>query len=413
MKVLHINKTDAKGGAARAAYRLHKTLIERGVDSQMLVLNKLGDDPTVIGARSKLGRGWGEIRPTLDMLPLELYRQRDRVPYSPHWLPSKIDRLVESYNPDLVNLHWIGGYFPVETLAKFKRPIVWTLHDMWAFTGGCHYTQECDRYLDACGRCPILQSDRDYDLSRWLWQRKAKAWQGIDLNIVTPSNWMAKCAQASSLLKDFPVRAIANGLNIDQYKPVDCQQARDWLGLPQDKQIVLFGALSATSDRRKGFHLLLPALQKLQHYYPGPVELVVFGSSQPSTPPDFGFKAHYLGQLHDDISLALVYAAADVFVAASVQDNLPNTAVEALACGTPCAAFNIGGIPDIIDHQQNGYLAKPYDTRDLAQGIAWILEDTTRWQNLTLNAVAKVKQEFTVELQAEKYHQLYREILVN
>ena len=414
MKVLHINKSDANSGAARAAYRLHRSLIDRGVNSQMLVLNKLGDDPTVIGARSKLGRGWGKTRPILDMLPLELYRQRERVSYSLQWLPSKIHQVVESYNPDLINLHWIGGYFPVETLPKFKRPLVWTLHDMWAFTGGCHYSNECNRYQQACGRCPILKSDRDWDLSRWLWRRKTTAWQNIDLAIVTPSKWLADCARSSSLFRKQSIKVIPNGVDPRRYHPIDRQQARDLLGLPQNKQIILFGALSPTSDRRKGFHLLLPVLQKLKQYITSDrIELVVFGSSQPSNPVDFGFKTHYIGKLYDDLSLAIVYGAADVFVAPSVQDNLPNTVVEALACGTPCAAFAIGGMPDLIDREQNGYLATAFNFDDLAKGITWILADRKRWQSLSLAAVSKTSQEFTVEQQSERYYELYQQILTN
>ena len=415
MKILFLSTNDTHGGAARAAYRLHKRLCDVGTNSQMLVQNKTSDDETVISSKTKLGRGWGVIRPTLDILPLQLYQQRQRVPYSLQCLPSYINSKIQALEPDIINLHWInGGYFPIEAIAKFNRPIVWTLHDMWAFTGGCHYSQSCDRYIYSCGKCPILQSNRDYDLSRWLWQRKAKAWQNIDLTIVTPSKWLAKCAGTSSLFQNLRIEVIPNGLDIKRYKPIDRKLARNWLGLPQDRQIILFGALSATSDLRKGFHLLLPALQQFQHYHTREqIELVVFGSSQPSTPLDFGFKARYLGKLNDDISLALLYAAADVFVAASVQDNLPNTVVEALACGTPCAAFAIGGMPDMIDHKQNGYLATAYEPEDLARGIAWILENKERWQNLSKRAVTKVKQEFTVARQAEKYYQLYEEILAN
>ena len=414
MKVLHISKTDVQGGAAKAAYRLHKGLLDRGVDSQMLVLDKLSDEPTVIGASNKLGKGWGKIRSGLDMLPLELYRRRQRVPYSPHWLPSKIHKIVESRNPDIINLHWIGGYFPVEAIAKFNRPIIWTLHDMWGFTGGCHYSQECDRYTESCGKCPILQSSRDYDLSRWLWQRKAKAWQNIDLTIVTPSKWLAKCAKTSSLFRDLRIEVIPNGLDIDRYKPIDRQQAKNWLGLPQDKQIILFGAVSATRDLRKGFHLLLPALQKLQHYYGSDcVELVVFGSSQPSTPLDLNFKVHYLGKLQDDIAIALLYAAADVMVVPSSQEAFGQTASEAMSCGTPVVAFNTTGLQDIIDSERNGYLATPYDPQDLARGIVWILEDVERWHCLSARARAKAIQEFTVQLQADRYFQLFQDTLAN
>lgn len=417
MKILSLSTSDLNGGAPRAAYRLHRGLLAANIDSQMLVQNKLGADATVLGGNGKLLKGLAVAKPTLDTLPLLLYRQRDRTPYvySCQWLPSKINERIEVLNPDLINLHWVcGGFFPVEAIAKFNRPLVWTLHDMWGFTGGCHYSGECDRYQQSCGRCPILKSDRDWDWSRWLWQKKTKAWQQIDLTIVTPSKWLADCAKASSLFRNRRIEVIPNGIDPRKYRPFDRQQARNWLGLPQDKQIILFGALSATSDRRKGFHLLLPALQRLKQYVTSDrIELVVFGSPQPDNPVDFGFKTHYLGKLHDDLSLALVYGAADVFVAPSVQDNLPNTVVEALACGTPCAAFAIGGMPDLIDPQENGYLATAFDLDDLARGIAWILADSQRWQSLSLAAVAKARREFMVEVQTERYCQLYKEILTS
>jgi glycosyltransferase involved in cell wall biosynthesis len=182
--------------------------------------------------------------------------------------------------------------------------------------------------------------------------------------------------------------------------------------LPQDKQLVLFGALKATSDKRKGFHLLQPALQDLSKSgWQEGLELVIFGSSAPEKPLDLGFKTHYLGTLSDDLSLALVYSAADVFVLPSTQDNLPNTVLEAIACGTPCVAFNIGGMPDMIEHQKNGYLAQPYKIEDLAQGIAWVLENKERHRKLGDRAREKAEQEFTLEIQARRYLSLFTEIL--
>jgi glycosyltransferase involved in cell wall biosynthesis len=205
---------------------------------------------------------------------------------------------------------------------------------------------------------------------------------------------------------------IPNGLDPERYKPLERRFARELLKLPQDKQLILFGAMGSTSDRRKGFHLLQPALECLsQSGWQAQTELVVFGASKPNSQPDFGLKAHYLGTLSDDISIALVYAAADVFVAPSVQDNLPNTVMEAIACGTPCVAFNIGGLPDMIEHQQNGYLARPYEKDDLANGIAWVLQDEQRWQSLSRRAREKVEQEFTLEIQARRYLKLYHEVL--
>ncbi len=412
MNILILSTSDIQGGAARATYRLHQGFHHISIASQMLVQTKLSDDRTVISPQTKLEKGGSKVRPTLNAIPLQLYQKRDRAPYSVQWLPERIVPKIAQINPDIINLHWIcGGYLQIETLAKFNKPIVWTLHDMWAFTGGCHYSQECDRYTQSCGSCPQLHSRSNWDLSRWVWQRKAKAWKNLNLTIVTPSHWLAKCARASSLFQDLPIKVIPNGIDTTQYKPIAQSLARKVLNLPQDKQLVLFGAMSATSDPRKGFHLLMPALQKLSYSLgQDQIELVVFGSSQPSDPPDFGFKVHYLGRLNDDISLSILYAAADIFIAPSIQENLPNTVMEALACGKPCVAFNIGGMPDLIEHQQNGYLAKPFEVEDLARGIAWILKDMERYRKLSDRARKKIEQEFSQQLQSQRYLSLFSEL---
>lgn len=413
IKVLHLSNSD-DGGAGRAALRLSQGLRKMGVDSQVLVQFKSGDDKTVLAPRSSLEKVILKLKLTeyLDRLPLQFYRQRDAGDFSPELLPDAIASKVAQHNPDIINLHWVcNGFLKIETLAKLTQPLVWTLHDMWPFTGGCHYSQECDRYADSCGACPILHSDRNGDLSRWIWQRKAKAWKDLNLTIVTPSSWLAKCASSSSLFKNLRVEVIPNGLDTRKYKPVQRQIAREILDLPQDKYLVLFGAMYASSARRKGFHLLGPALQSLsQSGWQDKIELAVFGASEPTEPIELGFKSHYLGKLSDEISLALVYAAADVFVAPSLQDNLPNTVMEAIACGTPCVAFNIGGMSEMIEHQVNGYLAQPYQIDDLAQGIAWVIENRERHQKLCDRAREKAEQEFTLEIQARRYESVYQEL---
>jgi glycosyltransferase involved in cell wall biosynthesis len=414
MKVCLLSNSDSQGGAFIAAYRLHKVLHRIDVEPTMLVNNKTHDDYTVLSPTNKLMKGWTKLIPTVDHLPLLLYTQRERTPYSIQWLPDRLVSRVAQINPDIINLHWISaGFAQIETLAKFKQPLVWTAHDMWPFTGGCHYSGECNKYTQSCGHCPQLKSQQDWDISHWVWQRKAQAWKNLNLTIVTPSQWLADCARNSSLFQNLRVEVIANGLDIQRYKPIEKNIARNLLGLPQDKQLILFGAMTATGDRRKGFHLLLPALKKLSQEPIGQdrLELVVFGASQPLEPPNFGFKTHYLGRLNDDISLALVYAAADIFVAPSTEDNLPNTVMEALACGIPCVAFKIGGMSDMIEHQGNGYLAHAYDMEDLSKGINWVLEDTERYNRLCGQARQKVEREFTLELQAQKYLELYSDIL--
>jgi glycosyltransferase involved in cell wall biosynthesis len=282
---------------------------------------------------------------------------------------------------------------------------------MWAFTGGCHYSQDCDRYTASCGACPQLYSSENWDLSRWVWQRKAKSWKDLDLTIVALSSWLSNCASSSSLFRDRRIEVIPNGLDIRKYRPINRHVARELLNLPQDKHLVLFGSIWATNVKRKGFHLLQPALQDLnQSGWQDKLELVIFGASQPNNPPDFGFKVHYLGTLSDDLLLALIYSAADVFVLPSTEENLANTVMESIACGTPCVAFNIGGMPDMVEHLKNGYLAQPYKIEDLAKGIAWVIENEERHQKLSHRAREKAEQEFTLEIQAHRYLSLFSEL---
>jgi len=333
--------------------------------------------------------------------------------FSSQWFPDVLVSRAAESSPDIINLHWIcNGYLQIESIAKFKQPLVWTLHDMWPFTGGCDYTRDCEKYKESCGSCPQLGSDRSWDLSRWIWQRKAQAWKNTDLTLVATTSWMADCARSSSLFNDRRIEVIPLGLDTDKYKPYNRQFAREVLNLPQDKQLVLFGAINGTGDRRKGFHLLQPALQRLSTAgWQDQIELVVFGASQPEAAIDLGLKAHYMGRLNDDLSLALVYSAADVMVVPSVQEAFGQTASEAIACGTPVVAFNATGLKDVVDHQQTGYLATPFEIEDLAKGIAWVLEDRERHRKLQLQSRQKSLHEFTLENQAQKYLSLYKEIL--
>ncbi|MDZ8085481.1 MAG: glycosyltransferase family 4 protein [Nostoc sp. DedQUE12b] len=414
MKILHISTHDINGGAARAAYRLHTGLQDIGLQSQMLVQEKYSNDKTVIAPKIRLFQGIAKAKLTVESLPLKLYRQKKNTPFFTQWLPDRVIPKVAQINPDIINLHWIsGGFMQIETFAKLKRPLVWTLHDMWGFTGGCHVTGECDRYKISCGACPQLNSGNEWDLSRWVWQRKVKAWKNLNLTLVSPSSWLAECARSSSLFQNLRIEVIPHGLNTQKYRPINQHFAREALNLPQDKKLILFGAIEATSDRNKGFHLLQPALQELRKSgWKDGLEVVIFGASQPENPPDLGFKTHYLGHLHDAISLATVYSAADVMLVPSLQESFGQTASESFACGTPVVAFNSTGLKDIVDHQQNGYLAKPYEVEDFAKGITWVLENEQRLQKLSFYAREKAEQEFTLELQARRYSALFQEILM-
>lgn len=410
MKILHILSSEGSG-AGRAALRLHQGLLNERVDSSVLVLYKKSDNPLVNEVDKK--RSFYKL--AQDKLSKQITNNffNCSTTFSANITPSLILNSIQERNADLINFHWIGREFlKIEDLKKFQTPLVWTLQDMWPFTGGCHYSEDCDRYTQACGLCPQLNSKREKDLSKWVWNRKADAWKDIDLTIVAPGTWIADCARASSLFKHRRLEVIPFCLDTERYKPAEPSTARELLNLPTDKQLILFGAFSATSDQRKGFQLLAPALQHLsKEGWNNQVELVVFGSSRPQDPIDLGFKVHYLGRLNDDVSLKLVYSAADVMIVPSLQESFGQTASESLACGTPVVAFNATGLIDIIDHQQNGYLAKPYDVKDLAQGIAWVLTDRDRHQNLRNSARQKAEQAFPLELQARRYSSLYQELL--
>lgn len=405
--ILHLSTSDVEGGAARAAYRLHQGLQKLDASSRMLVRARQSRDEAVIAEGSILTK----LGPPLSSFPLRRYPQRERTMFSAQWFYDAIAPKVKQLNPDIIHLHWIcNGFVQIETLAKFNQPLVWTLHDMWTFTGGCHYAQDCLGYEKSCGSCPQLKSNSERDLSDQTWKRKAKAWQDLNLTIVSPSKWLAQCARNSSLLQNVRVEVIPHGLNLQKYQPVDRAVARSILHLPQDKQLILFGAVSSTNDRRKGFALLSAALQHLKQL-DRDWELVVFGPANANHLQDLGFRVHHLGQFHDDIALSLVYSAADVTVVSSTQEAFGQVASESLACATPVVAFSATGLLDIVEHKQNGYLAEPFAVEDLARGIAWILEDGDRHQRLSTAARHKAEREFSLSTQAKRYLSLFEELL--
>lgn len=412
MKILYLNGADIEGGAAKAATRLLQGVHEQGADARLYVQRKYGNAPLVDGPRSLFGKAMGFARPTIEQLLSGITPGKMKGPFCAAFLPDGLLAQVSGTSPDILHLHWVARMMRLETLHSFTVPIVWTLHDSWAFTGGCYLPGDCTRYRESCGACPALGSSREDDLSRRVWQRKEKAWRGLNLTIVAPSRWMADCARSSSLFRGTRTEVIPNGIDVQSYKPVERHAARERFSLPHDKKLVLFGATSATQDRNKGFHLLTKALRELAATTKDDrVELVIFGSAEQDKLSSLGFKAHYLGWQNDDISLSQLYSAADVFVLPSIQESLGYTVMEAMACGTPCVAFNQGGVPDLIDHQQNGYLAQPYEPSDLARGIDWIMEDEYRREELSRNARLKIERAFAIEIVAKRHLELYREIV--
>jgi glycosyltransferase involved in cell wall biosynthesis len=414
MKVVVMNTTDIEGGAARCAHRLHHGLRQAGVDSTYYVQKKLGAEADVVTSSTWQHRLFAELRPGIDRIPMRLYPHRQRGPFSTGLMSSFSMFPVVALDPDVVNLHYVGeGFLPIRSLAKLGKPIVWTLHDSQPFTGGCHLPGDCKAYEQACGKCPMLSSTTNNDLSSWILRHKANQWNGLDITIATDSSWLADCARKSALFGSRRIESINPGLNLKAYSPIDRATARSILSLPQNKKLVLFGAMHSTTDPNKGFQFLHPALQHLSKTAQGQnTEVVVFGASRPNPAPDFGVPSHYLGRLHDDISLAVLYSAADVMVVPSIRESFGQTASEAMACGTPVVAFGATGLLDIVVHQENGYLAKPYDPLELAQGIAWVLSrDVVDSIALSDNARKTAIARFSIEAMTASYVDLFEDVL--
>lgn len=408
MKVLHINTNDISGGAARAVYRLHCALLAHDIDSQLLVQNKQSDDFTILGAKTKLEKFINILRPSIEQIPVKFYKNKKSMLFSPAWLGfSGVAKKINELNPDIVHLHWVcGGMLKIEEIAKIKAPIVWSLHDMWAFTDGYHYDDEFDLFVEKKIQIDSLKSSL---LCKRVLKRKQKTYnKKKDIIIVGLSKWLFECSKSSILLKNKKHFNLPNPINTDIYKPMEKSTARELWNLPKDKKLILFGAMGATSDPRKGFKQLNSALEKLEKIKN--IELIVFGGSKPKNAPYFGFKAHYLGMLSDSISLMTLYNAVDLVVVPSLQENLSNVIMESLSCSTPVVGFDIGGNSDMIEHKINGYLVKPYDTKDLKNGIEWIL-NTDNYEQICNNAREKVLKNFSDKVVAPKYIKLYKSIL--
>ncbi len=414
MRVLNINLTDTEGGAAIAASRLMRGMHRLGHDVSMLVRRKYGEDPKVseIFKPGVLGKGISSLQAHLDEQPLRLYSERDRKPWSLNWVPSPIARRVEKTRPDIVHLHWVGnGFVPIQEVKKFKKPLLWTLHDSWALTGGCHIPSECKRYKNGCGSCPQLCSSSSDDLSAWTWRRKARHWKGLDLTIVCPSRWLAGVAKSSPFLKDYPIEVIPNGLDLATFKPHDKLVCRDLLGLPADRKLILFGAVSPAHDKNKGGDLLLAALKELSSKANvGGYGVVVFGSATSDDFKYLPFEVFMMGRLRDEFSMAALYSAVDVTVVPSRQEAFGQVASESMACGTPVVAFGTSGLLDIVDHQVNGYLASPYDSSSLAEGIEWVLRDDQLHHDMSLAGVEKARKYFSLDIVANQYADLYQKV---
>lgn len=412
MKILHLVAGELSGGAGRGAYWLHQGLLNVGIKSHVLTTSKeTYFDQTVTSLKAtKKGKVLAFLRKKADFSIQNLYPHRKKVIFSVGLLGYDFTQTKEYQEADIIHLHWIcGGLVNLKHLAKVNKPLVWTMRDMWPMTGGCHYSIECERYLSACGKCPQLGSQQNYDLSKFVLNRKKK-YIPKTTKLIGISHWLSECARKSTLFKGFDIRTIHNNVNTQDFFPIQKSLARQILGLPDNQPIILAGA-QRINIFYKGFDLYLEAINSLSF---NPL-FVFFGNLNLEAISSLNcfLKDNYvnLGFLYDTISLRLAYSAADVFVAPSRIDAFGKTLAESMACGTPVVCFDATGPKDIVDHKQNGYKAEPFEPIDLAQGIEWILGDEQRGEKLSANARQKVKEEFDVPVIAEHYRKLYQELL--
>ena len=418
MKVLEVNTFDSGGGAARSMMRLLHALREEGVEAKLLCKRKDSDDAHVIGPEGNWPQAFAMARGPIDRWPVTKYRNRKHA-FSPCWLWDRVDDRIEKLNPDVVHLGWLqAGFMRIENLPQIKRPVVWTTPDMWMFTGGCHVMGECRRFQLQCGDCPVLASNHDNDLSRKVFLRKQKAWKDWDFTPFAMTRWLAEMAMKSAIFEGRTVKVIPWCLDLDVFAPTSKLEARRILNLPVDQDVILYGAIAATSDKNKGYDLLVEALNELKEMNPPrPVQLVVFGSSDDPRKSELPFPVRFLGPLSDDVALRVAYCAADVMAVPSRQEGFGQTATEALACGTPVAAFAATGLLDTVVHGECGYLAEPYDPKDLAKGLFSLLNSKTSssglptWGNLSEAARKRAVENWSNKRIARMYLETYQETI--
>ena len=424
IKVLSVNTSDTKGGAARAAYRIHQGVKSFDVDSRMFVKDKQQKDDSVIALEEFAPKNivfkifdWmcQKVKNKIQHYRWEKYPKRSKL-YLSDTRGTNIFGALNKLEYDVLHLHWINQRFiKLSDLAKVDKPIVWTLHDSWPFCGVCHYFFDCEKYKTGCKQCQYLNNKNiENDLSAQVWNEKFNAYKNLNLHIVTPSKWLGECAKESALFSQFPVTVIPNCLDTDVFRPLEENEISPrWAKFSEkrlEKTFVLYGAVNAATDKIKGFANLLSALQILEKQGKANFELIVFGANESDLKIDVNIPIHYVGYVSDTNELVSLYNLASLMVVPSLTENLSCAIMESLSCETPVCAFNIGGNGDMIDHKMNGYLAKEQDNEDLANGIIWCLENNED-RILSKNARDKVLNNYTPEIVSKQYKGLYESLI--
>lgn len=395
MKIIHISTSDNIGGAALAANRLNKAFNLLNEESRMLVLKQNITNETIIPITKN--KFYIDLRVKItEWIKRHVFKPNYTI--SLGWTGYDLYKLPSIQEADIIYIHWTGfGYLSIKDIANILnlgKPTFIFMHDMWFITGGCHHSFECNLYKNDCSKCPRIGNNIFNSISALTFKLKKKYLTGYkNLQIVTPSNWLSNCVKESALFNSHNICVIPNPIDTDLFKPLEKNIARQILKLPLNKKIILFGANGGKSDKYKGWNYLVSAISKLENK---DVIIVLFGGDIcDDEKKQLKYPTYSLGYLHDEYSTILAYNSADVFVIPSLAENFPNTILESLSCGTPVAGFNVGGIPDLIIHKQNGYLAEYMNIKDLANGINWILENTNKLSKEIIHNY--IKENFSFE----------------
>lgn len=411
MKVAHLSTSEALGGAAQATYKLHRELIKQGIESKLYVRYPSSIRPNEVYSLTKESGLWeAKFKPRIRQYTINKIKQQ----YKPaSYIPFSYNTLLPHYplrekfiqEADIIGLYWIGEFLNPENLALIKKPIVWRLSDIWPFSGGCHYPGSCTGYTSGCGNCPKLNSRDTNDFSRKLVERKKEAYKDLSITVAAPTRWIAKLASESLLFKDRRIEVIPTGVDETHFKPLLQSEIRKAFSIPEDSMLILFGADSAT-DPRKGIQYLTEALKILKNKLGSKICLGIFGGNYDPALDKLGLEIRYFGYI-TELYLPVLYNCADVFVAPSLEENLPNTALEAMACGVPVVGFDTGGMPELISSGHNGYLAELNNAESLARGI----EETLRNQEQMSKAARQtILDSFTQQQQTASYIKLYHNL---
>jgi len=407
IKVLHINQSDLGGGAAIAGYRLHQGLLQQGIDSKLLVGIPQTTDPRVARVPRRNYPLTGLLKNITDGLGLN---------YVSHLATWKIPSHKFYQEADILNLHNLhSGYFNYLFLPYLTRnkPAIYTLHDMWTFTGHCAYSFDCHRWQSGCGQCPYPETYPAIkrDNTRLEWRLKNWTYEHSHLTIVTPSQWLMKQAKLS-MLSQFPIHWIPHGIDINLYIPLDKQECKRCLQISSYRYILLASSLNL-QDRRKGTDLLIKAMNLLPDCLQSEIILLVMGDGGEVLKKEIQVDVISFGYVGIDQLKVMIFAVADLFIFPTRADNLPLVLQEAMACGTPTVAFNVGGVPDLVRPGITGLLAEPENPQDLAHKIEQLLIDGETRQKMSQNCREIAVKEYDLTLQAQRYIQLYQQALAN